>query len=76
MPNLGPTELLILLVLLAVLVLLIRRGSSSTQSPPVQRLSASELYEQATMLTARNKKMAAIKLVREQTGLDLANAKR
>ncbi|MBB4943525.1 hypothetical protein FHR32_007925 [Streptosporangium album] len=78
MPNIGPTELLILLALaaglIAVTITLVRRGSPAP--PPPQRLDPAELQHHLTALIAANKPVAAIKLLRDQTGLDLKSAKR
>ncbi|MEV4184768.1 hypothetical protein AB0J28_25425 [Streptosporangium canum] len=83
MPNLGPTELLIILALPVILVTLIitkvvtsARRAPRRQSGPRPQLDTSQLHRQATALVTAGKAIAAIKLVREQTGLDLTNAKR
>ncbi|MFF5207617.1 ribosomal protein L7/L12 [Streptosporangium sp. NPDC000396] len=76
MPSLGSTELFILLVVLALLiiglVLLVRRRPRT----PAPRLSPLELHQQVAALAAAQEMIPAIKLVREQTGLGLAEAKR
>ncbi|MER5422790.1 hypothetical protein [Streptosporangium roseum] len=85
MPNLGPTELLIMLALSAVVVTLIigaavtllRRAPRRQSDPhPHPQLDASQLQWQATALITAGKVVPAIKLVRQQTGLDLKSAKR
>ncbi|GAA3100573.1 ribosomal protein L7/L12 [Streptosporangium carneum] len=93
MPNLGPTELLIIgLILLlvfgavvTVLVLLARRAAAPSSSPlsaphldlgPKGRPGPSDLQGQVRALLGQRKKIQAIKLVREQTGLGLAAAKK
>lgn len=78
MPNLGPVELLIMLVIAltvvtAVTITLVRRGSP-TPTPP-QQLDAAGLQHHVMALIAANKPILAIKLIREQTGLDLKSAK-
>ncbi|WP_449066133.1 50S ribosomal protein L7/L12 [Planomonospora algeriensis] len=78
MPNLGPAELLIAGVLLTLLVIgaivLMRR--SARPSVPAPRLGPAELHHRVQDLTAQGKQLEAIKLIREQTGLGLAAAKR
>ncbi|MEV4245721.1 hypothetical protein AB0J63_20185 [Streptosporangium canum] len=83
MPNLGPTELLIILALPVVIVTLIvakvvtsARRAPHRRNGPRPHLDASQLHRQATALVTAGNAIAAIKLVREQTGLDLTNAKR
>ncbi|MFF0248768.1 hypothetical protein ACWDR9_29375 [Streptosporangium sandarakinum] len=81
MANLGPTELIILVALLAVpaafLIGVIRRANrGSVTSAPRPRLDPAELHRQATILITAGKTIQAVKLVREQTGLGLADAKR
>ncbi|WP_406314397.1 hypothetical protein OHA77_39245 [Streptosporangium sp. NBC_01639] len=82
MPNLGPVELLIMLVMAltvvtavvtTVTITLARRGSP-TPTPP-QQLDAAGLQHHVMALIAANKPIFAIKLIREQTGLDLKSAK-
>ncbi|MFF0311370.1 hypothetical protein ACFYSC_28395 [Streptosporangium sp. NPDC004379] len=82
MRNIGPTELLVLAVLLAVAALfligvirLATRGSRGSAAPR-PRLDPAELHRQATGLITAGKTIQAVKLVREQTGLGLADAKR
>ncbi|MDP9868384.1 MULTISPECIES: hypothetical protein [Streptosporangium] len=83
MPNLGPVELLVLLVVMAALAALLITTLirlSTRGRPPTaqtrQQLSAPQLQQQAGELIDAGKPIAAVKLVREQTGLDLKDAKR
>ncbi|GIH96858.1 ribosomal protein L7/L12 [Planobispora siamensis] len=79
MIGLGWTELLIIVVIIAVVVLAVTgmvRSARRSASPPQPRLSPADLNAQAHVLIAQDKKIHAIKLVREQTGLGLAEAKR
>ncbi|MEV8637908.1 ribosomal protein L7/L12 [Streptosporangium sp. NPDC051023] len=94
MPNLGPTELLIigLVVILVVagvaagLVLLVRLAARpSTSFSPVPPSGSAGLkgdsgpvglQAQVQSLLGQGKKIHAVKLVRERTGLGLAEAKR
>ena len=89
MPNMGPVELLVVgLILVAIfgafatgLVLLVRRASRPPASfPPAYsdrkiQLDSFELESQVRALLEQRKKIHAVKLVREQTGLGLAAAK-
>ncbi|MBG0831895.1 ribosomal protein L7/L12 [Planomonospora sp. ID67723] len=84
MPNIGPTELLIFVVPILLIIgvaLLVRRAGrsralarSGVLAP--RPMSAADLQSQAHALIAQGKQISAIKLVREQTGLGLAEAKR
>jgi hypothetical protein len=78
MPNLGPVELLIIGSFLALLVIaaiaLMRR--SARPSIPAPRLGPAELHHRVQDLTAQGRAIEAIKLIRDQTGLGLADAKR
>ncbi|MEU6740951.1 hypothetical protein [Streptosporangium sandarakinum] len=81
MGNIGPTELLVLVVLLAVPAVFVigvihRSARGSAAPPPRPRLDPAELNHQVTGLIAAGKTVQAVKLVREQTGLGLADAKR
>ncbi|GII04883.1 ribosomal protein L7/L12 [Planobispora takensis] len=79
MVGLGWTELLIIAVIIAIVVLAVIgmvRSARRAAGPPQPRLSPADLNARAQALIARNKKIHAIKLVREQTGLGLAEAKR
>lgn len=84
MPNLGPAELLVLLtVILAlagIVALALRTGGR-----PEARLAwrhaglpaiSAELWDRVRALTDQNRKIEAVKLIREETGLDLREAKR
>ncbi|MBG0823219.1 50S ribosomal protein L7/L12 [Planomonospora sp. ID91781] len=78
MPNLGPMELLIIgsfLALLAVAAIALMRRSARP-STPAPRLDPAELHHRVRDLTAQGRAIQAIKLIREQTGLGLADAKR
>ncbi|MGV9328324.1 hypothetical protein [Streptosporangium sandarakinum] len=81
MANIGPTELLIFVAVIAVsaafLIGVARRSTSGpAASAPRPRLDPAELHHQVTGLIAAGKTVQAVKLVREQTGLGLADAKR
>lgn len=81
MANIGPTELLIFVAVIAVLAAFLigvarRSTSGPAASAPRPRLDPAELHHQVTGLIAAGKTVQAVKLVREQTGLGLADAKR
>ncbi|MGC5013446.1 ribosomal protein L7/L12 [Streptosporangium sp. DT93] len=84
MPNLGPTELLIILLLFvaipALLITAARRASrrsSGAQVAPVKAAAPApgDLRELVTGLTRRGQKIQAIKELRRHTALGLAEAK-
>lgn len=80
MLGLGPTELLILLVLLAVLLLVVRtRTRPKKAEAPSGRASSTpvpaELQSRIRTLSAADQRIQAIKLLRQETGLSLLDAK-
>ncbi|ACZ87318.1 hypothetical protein Aros01_05764 [Streptosporangium roseum] len=65
----------VITLIIGAAVTLLRRAPRR-QNDPHPQLDASQLQWQATALITAGKVVPAIKLVREQTGLDLKNAKR
>ncbi|MEU8380321.1 ribosomal protein L7/L12 [Streptosporangium sp. NPDC048865] len=84
MPNVGPTELLILAVLFAVVLAIVigvvvaavKGGrAASGGRVPLATPTPQGLYETVTGLTRRGQKIQAIKELRRHTGLGLKEAK-
>ncbi|WP_182900897.1 ribosomal protein L7/L12 [Microbispora sp. H10830] len=84
MPNIGPFELLVLAViviaLLGVGLAAVRAGARPAgplawRSPGLLPPVSADLQHRVRELYADNKKIEAIKLIREQTGLGLKEAK-
>ncbi|MEU8171659.1 ribosomal protein L7/L12 [Microbispora hainanensis] len=84
MPNLGPAELVVLAViviaLVGVAVAAVRAGARPSgplawRSPGLLPPVSADLQHRVRDLYAENKKIEAIKLIREQTGLGLKEAK-
>ncbi|MCG5213528.1 hypothetical protein [Streptosporangium sp. KLBMP 9127] len=79
MPNLGPVELIILLIIILAVVTMIaaaagRRNRSRAPSAGPPRIPG-DLQERARLLMEQKKVISAVKLIREETGLDLKDAK-
>ncbi|MEU4833632.1 ribosomal protein L7/L12 [Streptosporangium sp. NPDC023615] len=88
MPNLGPTELVIILLLMVIPLVLVvaavrrasRRSSAASHGAPGAPLGTAapapgDLRELVTLLTRQGKKIEAIRQVRRHTALGLAEAK-
>ena len=84
MPNLGPAELVVLAVIVIALVgvgvAAVRAGARPAgplawRSPGLLPPVSAELQHRVRELYGENKKIEAIKLIREQTGLGLKEAK-
>ncbi|WP_440071946.1 ribosomal protein L7/L12 [Streptosporangium sp. OZ121] len=87
MPNLGPTELLIVAALFAVVLAIVvgavmaarsgGRALSGGRTPlaPLTPPTAQGLYETVTGLTRQGRKIQAIKELRQYTGLGLKESK-
>ncbi|WP_433235844.1 hypothetical protein ACQPYK_26035 [Streptosporangium sp. CA-135522] len=88
MPSAGPTEVLLLLTIFvavpASLITMIaaavrtHRRARTPHRPPMPRhhLSPSQLQQHVRTLIAADRRILAIKIVRDQTGLDLKSANR
>ena len=79
MLGLGPTELLVLLVILAVIVVLVRVAGREKKPKPARVVTTAvpaELQSRIRTLAAAGQRIQAIKLLREATGLSLADAKK
>jgi hypothetical protein len=79
-PNLGPTELIILAIFVLAIVFLLRKIAARNTSharlePPQQPQLTEHLQLRARELIGQGKIIAAIKLIREETGLSLKEAK-
>jgi hypothetical protein len=82
MPNIGPTELLIIAIPLAVILVIVlgivaavRKGNRAPV-PPLIPPTPQDLQELVTQLTRQGRKIQAIKELRQHTGLGLAEAKK
>jgi hypothetical protein len=82
MSNMGVPELLVLALLVIVIVAVVlvvatanRRRTSTPVVMPTWPMTPSELTGHLRDLVAQNKKIHAIKLLRERTGLGLKDAK-
>jgi len=83
MPNVGPTELLIVVALLAVLLAIVaavvmavrKSGRAVSGEVPAAPLTPQGLHETVTGLTHSGQKIRAIKELRQYTGLGLKEAK-
>jgi len=83
MPNLGPTELLIIVALPAVLLAIVvgvvmaarKSGRAASGGVPTAPLTPQGLHETVTGLTRQGQKIQAIKELRQYTGLGLKEAK-
>lgn len=72
-----PIPIVIAAVALILLLLLVRRrgGRRDLLAPPVPIRLSDEVEDEARALVARGDKIAAIRLVRKQSGLGLKEAK-
>ncbi|WP_179282429.1 ribosomal protein L7/L12 [Streptosporangium subroseum] len=82
MPNIGPTELLIIAIPLVVILVIVlgivvavRKGGGASVPPPTP-LAPQDLQGLVTQLTHQGRKVHAIKELRRHTGLSLAEAKK
>ncbi|AWS42856.1 hypothetical protein DKM19_17285 [Streptosporangium sp. 'caverna'] len=82
MPNIGPTELLIIAIPLVVIMVIVlgivvavRKGNGASVPPPIP-LAPQDLQGLVTQLTRQGRKVHAIKELRQHTGLGLAEAKK
>ena len=78
MPNFAPIELIILLIIILAVATMIAAASRRNRSraPPAgpPRIPG-DLQERARLLVEQKKVVSAVKLIREETGLDLKDAK-